>query len=214
MFVLNSFVNSQSKISLNAGYGYYLNNSENSMKIMSDKMFDSYFLFGFIYQNENIFGYNLMVDYSYHQITKEEIFNITYYLPDGDSEPIFFVGDMTHISHNIDIDYIVNISKYFSYGIGASFVIVNRILETTKIEKEESSSLLYDKLASSGLGINGQIEFKIPLTTDENYFYFSSLLRLRYTHSIWFDDGIRNLNDYFQEYLTAHLSVGVGYTFK
>jgi len=61
----NSTIKSQNKISLNVGCGYYLSNSENSTKIMGDEKFQSFVLYDFSYQRDNLFGFNLMFEYSY-----------------------------------------------------------------------------------------------------------------------------------------------------
>lgn len=201
----NSIINSQNKINLNIGYGHYLFNSENSTKIMGDKKFQSYVLYDFSYQRENLLGVTMMIEYSYQKITKKDVIQFIIYDPSPNPAPPPLWGDIQLISHNIDFDYSARISKYFSFGIGPSFIIVNRILEV--------DTLLYDKLASSGLGVNGFTEFSIPLNSGKNYFYFTSKLKYRYTHSIWFDKGIRDLENYSQEYFTVQILVGIGYSF-
>jgi len=205
-----SFIYSQNKVNLNFGYGIYLSNSENSTKIMGEESFRSYLFYGITYQREDLLGLNLMFEYSYHQITKEDALTFVITGP-NDPYPIGTVGmPVSLISHTFDFNYVGNISQYFSYGIGPSFIIANRIID---LEGVFSNSGLYDKLASSGLGLNGFLEFSIPFTESENYFFFTSKLKLRYTYSIWFDEGIRNLDNYHQEFLTTQISIGVGYSF-
>lgn len=204
LFLLtNAKIISQNKININVGYGHYLTNSENATKIVGDKKFQSYVLYGFSYLREDLFGLNMMIEYSYQEITKKDVIQFILYVPDPDPAPPPISGDIQLVTHNFDLDYSARINKNFSFGIGPSFIIVNRILEV--------GNLLYDKLASSGLGVNGYSEFSIPLNGD-NY-YFTSKLKFRYTHSIWFDKGIRNLDNYFQEYFTVQLLVGIGYSF-
>ncbi|MGE5846165.1 MAG: hypothetical protein ACM34O_05540 [Ignavibacteria bacterium] len=123
------------------------------------------------------------------------------------------VADASLINHNIDLAYIGIISPYFSWGLGPSFVITNRIIEIDNPDAEAITLLLYDKLASSGLGANAFIDFSVPFSETENYFFFSSEIKFRYTHSIWFDEGIRNLDNYKQEFLVFTLSAGIGYSF-
>lgn len=206
VFLLStSIINSQNKISLNVGYGYYLSNSENSTKIMGDKKFQYFVLSDFSYQRDNLFGFNLLFEYSYQQITKKNIIEFVRYDPGPNPSPPPFWGDMTLISHNLDFDYTAKINNYLSYGIGPSFIIINRILEV--------DTVLYDKLASSGLGVNGFAELSIPIFGSKKYLFFTSKLKFRYTHSIWFDKGIRNLDDYHQEYFTIQILAGIGYAF-
>ncbi len=201
----NSIIMAQNKININMGYGYYLSNSENSTKIMGNNKFQSYILYDFSYQRENLFGFNIMFEYSYQQITKKDIIEFIRYNPGPNPSPPPFQGDIKLTSHNFDLDYSAKISNYISYGIGPSFIIVNRILEV--------DTVLYDKLASSGIGINGYVEFSIPLNASKEYFFFTSKLKFRYTHSVWFDKGIRYLDGYQQEYFTSQILAGIGYAF-
>lgn len=213
LLTANSFISSQNKMSVNFGSGYYLSNSENTLKIMDDKKFRTYLVYGFTYQRENLFSYNLMVEYSYHQIIKKDVIEFITY-NSSSPEPIGIIyGDMSLISHNIDFDYVANINEYFSYGIGPAIVITSRILEIEDNVFEESNSSLYDKLASAGLGINAFFEVTYPLTESKNFFFITSKLKLRYTHSTWFDEGLRNLDNYSQEFITTQFSIGIGYSF-
>ncbi len=56
-------------------------------------------------------------------------------------------------------------------------------------------------------------ELYVPINRSKKYFFFTSKLKFRYTHSIWFDKGIRNLDDYHQEYFTVQILAGIGYAF-
>jgi len=200
-----SIIHSQNRISLNVGYGYYLSNSENSTKIMGDNKYQSFVLYDFSYQRDSLFGFNLLFEYSYQQITKINIIEFIRYDPGPFPSPPPYWGNMKLVNHNFDLDYTAKINNYLSYGIGPSFIIVNRILEV--------DTVLYDKLASSGLGVNGFAELSVPIYGNKKYFFFTSKLKFRYTHSIWFDKGIRNLDDYKQEYFTVQILAGIGYAF-
>ena len=198
---------SQNKLYVNFGYGTYLENSENALKVMGDKKFRSHLVYGFIYQREDVMGFNLMIEYAYNRITKEDVME---FARTGSNSPEIidiFGGDAVLINHTFDLDYLGEINKYLSYGIGPSFIITNRIIDVDET--------LYDKLASSGLGLNGLLEFSIPLASSESedYFFFTSKLKFRYTYSVWFDEGIRKLDDYYQEFLSTQFSIGLGYSF-
>ncbi|GAB6282373.1 MAG: hypothetical protein STSR0008_11180 [Ignavibacterium sp.] len=205
LIISNSIIKPQNKININIGYGYYLSNSENSTQIMGDKNFESFVLYNINYSRENFLGFNIIFDYSYQEITKKDVIEFQIYDPSPVPHPPSIFGDIKLINHNIDIDYFAKINKIFSLGIGPSFVITNRILEV--------DTLLYDKLASSGLGVNCYMEVFVPFSKSEDYFFFTSKLKFRYTHSIWFDEGIRNLDDYKQEYFTVQILAGIGYSF-
>jgi len=157
------------------------------------------------YERDYFFGYNFVFEYSYQQTTKENILKFERYDPSPNPSPPPFWGDIKLLNHNFDLDYKSKINNYFSYGLGPSFIITNRILEV--------DTVLFDKLASSGLGVNGFLEYSLQLNENTDYFFFTSKLKLRYTHSIWFDEGIRNLENYDQEYFTVQLLIGIGYSF-
>ncbi|MCU7496678.1 MAG: hypothetical protein HF314_15070 [Ignavibacteria bacterium] len=202
----------QNRIGVNAGYGYYAGNSENSAPITDGHKFRSHILYGLTLQKEDLFGLNLMLDYSYHQITKDNVFNVTTY-PDGEHQGPTIGGDVKLVSHNFDLAYVGAISRYLSYGAGPSFVIVNRIFELdAPVTTGSSQASLDDKLASSHLGVNGFLMFTMPLGEGSGFFV-SSKLKLRYSHSIWFDEGPRDLRDYYQSFTTTQLTLGVGYSF-
>lgn len=201
----NSIILSQNRISANLGYGYYLSNSENSLIIMEKDDFTSYFNFGFAFQRNNLFGYNILLEYNYHEIKEDDV--IQFFRTSSRSPEIigFYYGDMTLTNHNIDLDFVGVINEYLLFGFGPSFVISNRTLVI--------DDLLKDKLASSGIGVNGFIRADLPLSNDKEYFYISAKLNLRYTHSIWFDEGLRNLDNYNQEFFTSNILIGLGYSF-
>ena len=204
IFMSITFIYSQNKIGLNGGTGYYLLNSENSNSIVGSKQFKWFFHFGFSYQRENLLGYNILFEYSFQQITKNDAL-IFVRTNEISPDPIGYFGmDLTLINHNFDFDVIENIDQYFNYGFGPSFVITNRIVDVAP---------LYDKLASSGIGVNGFLEVTLPFDESENYFFFNSRIKLRYTHSIWFDKGLRKLDDYSQDFFTSEIEAGIGYAF-
>ncbi|RJP61076.1 MAG: hypothetical protein C4539_20345 [Ignavibacteriales bacterium] len=213
---LSGIIHSQSKVSLSAGYGNYLSNSENSTRIMGDKKFRSHFVSELSYQNENLLGLNLMIDFNYHEVTKK---NVVEFLPTGEdgSEIVDSYGiDLSLVSFNFDLSYVRTMSDNFSIGLGPSFCIINRIVDMDEgiVTIGNISGLLsfYDKLASSGLGANGFIMFNMPIMVDSKFF-ITSKLKFRYIHSIWFDKGIRNLDNYKQEFITAQITLGIGYKF-
>lgn len=201
VLIVSTEIKPQNKINVNIGGGYYLINSENSLNMIENSKYRFFLLYDLSYQNSNIFGYNLIFEYSYQKIEKK---NIIQFVSSSQTGQYSFWGNASLISHNFDLDYIGNISRYFSYGVGPSFIIINRIF---------SIQYLYDKLASSGLGVNGFIDLNIPLSSGKNYIFFSSKLKFRYTHSIWYDKGIRNLDNYHQDFLTTQILAGVGFAF-
>ncbi|MGE5350530.1 MAG: hypothetical protein ACM3P0_00495 [Acidobacteriota bacterium] len=203
----------QNSVSINMGYGYYAGNSENSDPITNGQKFRSHFLYGLTLQKEDLFGLNLMLEYSYHKINRNDVF--TFYGTDlsGLNQHRIAGGDLSLVSHNFDLSYVGSLSRYFSYGAGPSFAIVNRIFELdAPFPVGSQYATLYDKLASSHLGVNGFLMFTMPIGEGTGFFV-DSKLKFRYTHSIGFDEGLRNLHDYSQEFTTTQVTLGVGYSF-
>ena len=101
------------------------------------------------------------------------------------------------------------------YKRKTTIIITNIILDVKlPFNVAEGANLdLYDKLASSCAGINAFIRYLIFFNEQEKDLFFTSILKLRYTHSIWFDEGLRKLDNYKQEFFTANLSVGIGFNF-
>lgn len=203
--ILNALMMPQNKANVNLGIGFYVNNSENSMRIMRGEKYHSYFQYGFTYERENFYGCDLQFDYSFHQNTKEHLLQFAILDEDGTHAVGMTPGDVSLRIHNFDVSYTKKMDKYFTWGAGPSFALINRIIDV--------QNHLYDKLASSGLGVNAFLEFSIPFNPAKPDFYFTSNMKFRYLHSIWFDKGNRNLDDYSQWFLTSELTVGIGYAF-
>lgn len=202
-FSAYGFVSAQARIELNGGYGYYLSNSENATRIMNGRTFRSSYLFGLSFQKDNIWGMNFGLEYNYSQASIDKVFRNPVFENTIDNLVGYTEAKMTLITHNFDLTYRQNLVHNFSAGLGPSFVIVNRVFEY--------GPWLYDKLASSGIGLNIYMDYSLPLTS-HNDFYFISRLKVRYMHSVWFDEGIRDLSNYKQEFVTAQLSAGLAYS--
>jgi hypothetical protein len=208
-----SFQYPQNTVSIHGGYGHYLSNSENSLPVMGDENFRSYFDLGLAYQRDNLFGLNFVIEYNYNEIQKDNTLKFVSTSADSPGPSGSLGADVTLINHNIDIDYTGRINDFITYGAGPSFVITNRIIETGDIITETGKTDgLYDKLASSGIGVNAFLSASLPLTADNCIFAFSEF-KFRYTHSIWFDEGLRKLDDYNQDFVTGEISLGIGYSF-
>ncbi len=203
LIIVLSISQAQNRISINLGSGSYLYNSENSLPLMENKDHSLYLTFGVQYQKNNVFGYDIGIEYSFNESAKTGVLTMFHTDEQGNVLGKFGVNAIL-MNHNFDFYIYTRTTKYFLSGFGPSFVITNRIIEVDKY--------LYDKLASSGIGINAFIEFRTPLGKT-SVFNFSSKLKFRYTHSIWFDEGLRDLSDYSQSFYTAELLIGFGYAF-
>jgi len=203
-----SFTNliAQNQVTFAPVIGLYLYNSENSLPVMGD---DNYLLnYGFelSYRNNNLFGYTIQVDYSYLYSGIDDVLTFVN-TNEGGPEPIrIYQSDVSLSLNNLDISLIGNLGNKFSFGFGPSFSIVNRSVTVEYYEFE-------DRLASFNVGIIGLIDMRIPFSKNTEYWYFYSGLKIRYLHGLLYDEGLRDLDGYNQNFVTANLSIGIGYKF-
>lgn len=79
----------QHQITVKPLLGLYIYNSENSLKVMGD---ENYFLnYGFevSYENKNLYGYDIQVDYSYMNSDKNKVLEFYRYDPSPDGNSFF-----------------------------------------------------------------------------------------------------------------------------
>ena len=195
-----SLLHAQDKIAINFCPGIFISNSENSIIGFQDANLRFIFAAGISYQKDNILGGSLQLEYSFIRSGKDRLLEFIAVSP---TDAVYSIwATYTLIQHNIDYAYVKKLDNNFSIGGGPSFSILNRTL----YYKDPNYSLsLNDMLASSCLGINAFIEYSTFFNNENNGFFFSSKIKLRYVHSIWFDKGIRDLDNYNQQFLTAQL---------
>ena len=78
------------------------------------------------YENKDLYGYDIQVDYSYVYSGIDDVLKFVY---TGESSPDplgFFYTDVSLTLHTFDVSLKNEISGYFSYGFGPSFSFVNR----------------------------------------------------------------------------------------
>lgn len=208
MFLLlfTSISFSQHQISVKPTIGGYIYNSENSLKIMEN---EDYFLnYGFevSYENKNIFGYDIQLDYSYIYSGFDNYLEWVRTSENGPEIIDVFYSDISLTLNNLDITLKNDIDEYFSYGFGPSISIVNRSIIT-----DESDFV--DRLASFAIGVNVSMDFKYPFDQSEQYLFLYGSVKYRYLFGLLYDKGLRDLSDYNQHFVTGSFSVGLGYNF-
>ncbi len=207
LIVLISSPNAQHQITLKPAIGGYIYNSENLLKVMGD---ENYFLnYGFevSYENKDLYGYVIQVDYSYIYSGIDNVLEFVMTEETGPDPIGSFYSDVSLSLHNFDISLKNEISDYFSYGFGPSFSFVNR---SYTVEYPD----FLDRLSSFAVGISGSIDVKLPLDENTDYWYFYSGLKFRYLYGLFYDEGLRDLSNYNQHFVTGNLTIGIGYSFK
>jgi hypothetical protein len=201
----------QTEVYAAPGYGAYIYNSENGTSIMGDKDFRYFFspLLGI--GIGNILGYQSFIEYSYQNSLAENTIAVPIVLEGPYRTPLVYSNVDLRI-HNIDLSLRGNITDNLTFGIGPAFSIINRSI----IFPVWSSELPYDfldRLISYALGLHASINFQIPLSDGPNRFLILSSFKARYTHTVLYDKGGRDLSNYNQDYLTGFFFVGLGYQF-
>lgn len=193
-------LNAQQYITFGGGAGFYPYSSENSLHLLKEKKARIFFLFNTGYRNDTLYGYKLSAEYNFLYTSRERILEFVK-TAESSPDPIAYYGiDYYLINHCLDLNIFWELGSNFSFGIGPTLVLTNRIVE-------QKDLAFYDRLTSLAAGLNGILEIKLPMDNDEKL-YFLINCRLRYTHSIYFDEGIRKLDDYSQGFLTSQLSLG------
>ncbi len=204
IFTSTSFT--QHQITVKPSLGFYIYNSENSLKIMGDENYLLNYGFEVSYENKDLYGYDIQVDYSYAYSDFENVLKFVYTGESGPEPLGFFYSDVSLALHIFDISLKNDINKYFSYGFGPSFSFVNRSYIIDHYDFE-------DRLASFAIGVSGSIDVKLPLDENTNYWFFYSGLKLRYLYGLFYDEGLRDLSGYNQHFVTGNFSIGLGYSF-
>jgi hypothetical protein len=202
----------QNQITVSPVIGLYLYNSENSLPVMGDENYLLNYGFELSYKNKNLFGYDIQFSYSYLYSSEDNVLTFEIYDPSPNPNPNrFFYTDVSLTFNNLDISINGNLGSIFSFGFGTSFAIINRSIIVEKADIDHDDFI--DRLSSFGIGLNGLIEMRIPLNNDIIYWYFYSGLKIRYLHGFFYDEGLRDLDDYNQNFVTANLAIGIGYNF-
>jgi hypothetical protein len=199
-------------ISLDPGLNLY--NSENSLKTIGNKTLDWSPGFSVGCEGVSLWGIALHLEYSYTRSFAADAIVLLTTRSSG-PEPIAYVGaDLSFTTHNLDIDALVQPVPFLVLAFGPTVSLTHRTVEFTQPPSEEFSAISFqDRLASVCLGVNTAVDFRISLGNSPQHFLLFAGVRLRYLHSVFFDERGRNLGNYSQSQLFGRISVGFGYTF-
>lgn len=194
LFSITAFA--QNSISFVPGIGYYISNSENDLTLLKKKKLSEFYFLGIAYESLYFNNYLITIDYSFGLNYIDGIEKLLKTTETGQAIGEYSI-DYFLINHTLDfllVDKWDTSDIYF--GLGPSFILTNRGLDFSPFFK--------DILASYGIGVCSTMEADF-----KNFDTFSirGMAKLRYTHSIWHDKGIRKLNGYNQEFITAQAGI-------
>lgn len=201
LFVSISFAQNQVKV--NPSAGLFLYNSENALKIMEQGNYILNYGFEVSYLNNNIFGYQIQVDYSYIYSGVDGA--LEFFRTSGDDIGVSYV-DVSLSFNTIEILLKNNLNDKLFLSIGPAFSFVNRSVFYDKDDFE-------DRLASFNIGLSSTIDMQWPFSDDSEDWYFYGGIKLRYLYGLIYDEKGRDLSDYNQHFLTLNLQLGIGYNF-
>jgi hypothetical protein len=208
-------LHAQDRVFFSVNPGLSLYNSENSMKTIGDKKIRWMPGLSIGYEKDDLLGMNLYFgfDYTYSKVKNVLEFVSTTLGP----EPTDTTGaDLILQLNSFDAAIRFKLYKGLDILFGPTVSVVARSLITENFPPspfESVSGNLDDRLVSVCVGLNFGARMEIPLSEDPRYFFVYSGFRLRYIHSIWFDDRGRKLLNYYQNFFIGHLNVGLGYNF-
>jgi len=195
----------QTEVYAAPGYSAYIYNSENGTSIMGDKNYRYFFSPMLGIGIGNILGYQSFIEYSYQNSLADNTVPFENNIGIAPSPPFFCNVDLK--IHNIDLSLRGNITENLIWGIGPAFSMINRTVIFPFLDRE------YDRLISYALGLHASINFQKPLSDGPNRFLILAGFKARYTHTVLYDKGGRDLSNYNQDYLTGFFFVGLGYQF-
>ena len=202
----------QNQITVSPVGGVYLYNSENSLPVMGDENYLLNYGFEVGYRNKNLFGFTIQLDYSYLYSGIDSVLKFVITNEWGPDNA--FYSNVSLSLNTIDISVIGNLGKIFSFGFGPTFSIVNRSINVENpYAFDEEYKQFEDRLASFNIGVIGLVDMRIPFSQKTNYWYFYSGLKMRYLHGFFYDEGLRDLDDYDQNFVIINLAIGIGYNF-
>jgi len=203
IFLFSNLSFSQNLISIVPGVAYFISNSENDLTILKKKKLEEFYFFGLSYESVYFSEYKISIDYSF---SENDLDGVEKSVRTDQTGNIIGEYSIDYFLINHTLDFLL-ISRWeeseIYFGIGPSFILTNRGLEF--------SPFFNDILASYGVGLCSTIE-----TDLQSYDTFSirGMAKLRYTHSILYDEGIRKLNGYSQEFISVQMGIRFMFNFK
>jgi hypothetical protein len=216
LMLLYIHLGAQNKFIISYNPGVSLYNSENSMKIIDDKRIRWFPGSSIAYETENLWGLNIHLEYNF---AGKRIYDVQDFARTSASGPEIIgtsAADLILACHNVDLAVYDKLNDWLSIAAGSTISLVNRSIvidDLPNYSQENISRSFEDRLVSLCLGVNVSVNIEFPLQTGPQYVFFFSSVKLRYLHSVWFDDKGRNLSNYYQAFLSSQLNVGLGYSF-
>lgn len=216
LLLLSPSLHGQNRLFLSAAPGISLYNSENAMLTIGDKSVSWFPGLSVAYERENMSGVNWHVEYNFSRAKVEDVLDFIVTGPGGPTQIGVFNADLILSVHSVDLALFYRECEWLSFAIGPTVSLIHRTIETNGIPTPDpfgQARDFEDRLTSLGVGLNGSVNVEVPFDDVPPFFFFYSILKARYVHSVWFDKRGRNLGNYQQSFLVGQWYMGLGYNF-
>lgn len=204
--LLTSVMWGQTSMQVHVSYGKFLSHSDNEIEITEREKFDKVYGVSVAVQRQLPKRYSLQIEISYYQSSEFEVIAAVATDVTGQG-----VGENTanlkQESIPLDLTLLFNTGD-LSFGAGASIANIQRILHLESSVPSIGTS--EDRLSSVAIGINGLVEYRIPLSSAKTVNLIPAL-KFRYLNAVWFDEKGRNLDNYEQNYFVGQLVLGLNF---
>ena len=211
-----AFINiyGQNRVMVSYNPGYFIYNSENFLHITDQYKIGSFPGLSAAFERDSVLGFNIHLEYDFNYYNKFGMVEFNWGETNSTLDNRFIFTNYFLTSHNYDVSLLFKLFNKLNFSLGPSFAVYSRTFEYHEpLPPGVIAPGLYDRLVSYCLGVNGAMNFNYPLSDSKNYFFLYSGLKFRYVHSFRFDARGRNLDNYFQSFLTVQLNLGMGYNF-
>lgn len=204
--ISSGFSQTRYRIAGQAVGGLYVFNSENRLPITSDGKFIAGYGANLSISRSFVGPYDMALDIQYFRSNADGPLAFNYSLA-GAQTVSAYDGRLMLDQFSADVGLTRRVTASLMAGIGPSLAIVSR---SVKVPYKE----LDDRLNSYCAGMSAVAGMTEPLgRSGQSRLYGYYTIKVRYLHSIFFDARGRALGNYSQDFLTASISIGVGYTF-
>jgi hypothetical protein len=197
---------SQENLVVQLGPGYFLHHSENDLILLKDKQMEWSYNFALNTTFQVSDATILLAEFALLGAPSQRVLESKYVSDTG--EPLGTFGyTYSQNSFLFSLSYIYEYSDDWFVGAGPILTIFNRQLKTNDAVSYD------DDLYGYGLGVKLFTFVDYNLQTNGKWF-LRSQLNATFLHSIFFDEGNRNLDGYSIYMLESSIQIGLGYRFE
>jgi hypothetical protein len=148
---------------------------------------------------------SLSLEFAYLESKADHVMRFAVSSPSGPQTIDYVYGDARFLEYVIDVSISHRISQWLKAYVGPSGAVLNRVFTIDQRGFE-------DRLSSRAFGGHAGLDIVVPITEGDGLRLLAGT-KIRYLHSISFDERGRKLDGYNQSLLFITGSVGLAYEF-